>query len=353
MWQQANKLLSRMWPSWNDARPIFVHGCWRTGSTYVWSKFREDPAYRCYYEPLHEALLEGRSADFERAFSVPGFYKSVGHPQQKQHYFAEYPLRITGGVESFEKRLPYEQYCLEVGQEDKGLTAYVDYLMQHAKQLEQRPMLQFNRGLLRSRWLRNKFNSIDILVLRRPGNVWRSMTAQAMDYYPVKIAYIVGQNRDHRFFAPLAERFQVPCLISKDLNTESQCYRDWAAENESALYALFYYFYALTFLYNIAEADVVLDLDAISESGSVRLVVESQLRKLRIPLNLSDCRPQKHSECEPQQVVQQRQVVELLKEAVLPELSLPAHEIHRVSRFLNQDLQGLLCEFPSSTRRAA
>ncbi len=352
MWQQVQRMLTRVWPG-NDARPVFVHGCWRTGSTYVWSKFRANPAYRCYYEPLHEALLKGRSEDFKQAFSAPGFYQSVGHPQQPKHYFSEYPLQPEGGVAHFEKRLSYERYCLDENDQDTGLEAYVSYLIDHAREHEQRPILQFNRGLLRSRWLRKRFNSLDVLVLRRPGNVWRSIKVQALDYYAVKIACIVGQNREHRYFSSVADRFEVPSFKSENAAEECQFYCQWAAAREDVLYSLFYYFYSLTFLYNLSVADAVLDLDAISESVTVRLAVQSQLRSLRIPLDMSDCRPQKHVAASEGHAVQQQQMIALLKTVVMPELALAPAAINQASQVLNEDLRELLGQFSMRVARAA
>ena len=42
--------------------PVFLHCMWRTGSTFIFGKFRENPRYRCFYEPLNEALatLKGK-----------------------------------------------------------------------------------------------------------------------------------------------------------------------------------------------------------------------------------------------------------------------------------------------------
>src|SRR5262249_21846978 len=35
---------------------VFLHGGWRCGSTYIWSRFRDCAGTLCFYEPFHEIL---------------------------------------------------------------------------------------------------------------------------------------------------------------------------------------------------------------------------------------------------------------------------------------------------------
>ena len=59
--------------------PIFIHAWWRSGSTYIWSKLRENKSCRCYYEPLHEKIADLNVAavkaspdiDVSRALKTP------------------------------------------------------------------------------------------------------------------------------------------------------------------------------------------------------------------------------------------------------------------------------------------
>jgi hypothetical protein len=352
MWEQVRGLLKGAFWKTDHTRPIFVHGCWRTGSTYVWSKYRTNEAFRCYYEPLHEALLSTKSGDFEAAFSGQGFYESVGHPQQATHYFSEYPIQPAGGVAHFERGLSYQRYCLDEKDSDDALETYVAHLIECAAESGQRPLLQFNRGLLRSRWLSKQFNSLNVLILRRPWNVWRSFQTRA-NYYGTMLCCIIGQNQAHRFFAPLAKTFDVPCFIGNSMAEEEAFYGAWASDREDVQYSLFYYFYALTFLYNAGIVDAVLDLDAISESTNARVQTERSLCRLRIPLDLSDCNPKKYQPAVPGRAEEEQRMLTLLKDHLGSELTASASVVSRASVVLNRDLQAVLHHFQRRRALAA
>ena len=74
----------------NTQRPVFIHSQFRTGSTWLWNKFRQDARNCCYYEPFHQDLvkLEPRrpylwSHDQETT-------RALRHPDLDKNYLAEY-----------------------------------------------------------------------------------------------------------------------------------------------------------------------------------------------------------------------------------------------------------------------
>src|SRR5689334_15510805 len=112
-------------------RPVFIHAMWRTGSTYVWKKFRDQAQYRAYYEPLNELLARSRKTFVAAASSQAA--EKLRHPALKDFYFAEFPFTPGGGVEFFEKALSYERYALEPQAEDEPLHRYINNLLAHAE----------------------------------------------------------------------------------------------------------------------------------------------------------------------------------------------------------------------------
>jgi hypothetical protein len=65
-------------------RPIFIHAIWRTGSTYIWKKFREQGRYRSYFEPLHELLLRSQEEiELLQPSSITARYR---HPHIDRFY---------------------------------------------------------------------------------------------------------------------------------------------------------------------------------------------------------------------------------------------------------------------------
>src|ERR1700761_3229311 len=90
--------------------PIFIHSLFRSGSTYLFHKFRSTDNFYCYQEPCNEALI-----DLDR--NPDGFMKSPGydsrllrHPTLTAPYFYEsYCIRdrLKG---LFKKSFSYEDY---------------------------------------------------------------------------------------------------------------------------------------------------------------------------------------------------------------------------------------------------
>ena len=99
--------------------PIFIHAWWRSGSTYVWLKLRENASARCYYEPLHEKIARLDLASVE-AGPEAGISEALRHPSAKENYFAEFAdLLRSGGLRYFPE-LAYDRYFLTPGQADAG-----------------------------------------------------------------------------------------------------------------------------------------------------------------------------------------------------------------------------------------
>ena len=275
--------------------PIFVHGMWRTGSTYFWEKFRRDPAYRAYLEPLHEMLCRATEADLRR--SVPPSVASVlRHPHVDEYYFAEYRVRPEGGVPFFEKYFSYEKYSLDSGASDEPLRAYISSLLETAWQARQQPVLQFNRALLRSGWLRENFPGYSILLLRRPSAIWRSFLSFESLYFVTATCMIVGQNRSDPVLADIARRYEVPFYIGETYEQDTCVYYEFAKENRERLYPLFFEFFLYASAFAARYADCVIDMDAVSESGYAREFVEFQMKQAGLSISLADCRMPKSRE---------------------------------------------------------
>ena len=72
----------------NTGKVLLINGIWRAGTTYIWSKVRENLDWRCYYEPLHEVLSvyhPSRNDDNLR----DEVWKMMRHPAMTQGYFDE------------------------------------------------------------------------------------------------------------------------------------------------------------------------------------------------------------------------------------------------------------------------
>ena len=66
--------------------PVFIHSLFRTGSTYIWLKFRNNEQYYCYYEPFHE-VLSILTRDVSNLLNEDLARDVLGHPAIKKRYF--------------------------------------------------------------------------------------------------------------------------------------------------------------------------------------------------------------------------------------------------------------------------
>jgi hypothetical protein len=274
-------------PSKSDRRPIFIQAMWRTGSTYVWKKFREQPRYRAYYEPLHECLVHSQGQVL--SLSGPDKQAALRHPPSDNHYFVEYPFTPEGGVEYFQKPFSYQRYCLQETEEDADLRRYVGNLIGYAASKEQTPVLQFNRGLLRAGWLARNFHSVQILVLRNPLDVWKSFTRFEGRPFETYLCTLLGQNQDKSPVSHLPSWLEFPRDVCDTFEQECSSYLPFAAANKELLYPSFFDFYLLSIVHCAQFADCILDLGGITRSSSIRKAATDRLRELGIEINLEDC----------------------------------------------------------------
>lgn len=150
--------------------PIWIHGSWRTGSTYVWGKFRGHPDYFAYYEPFHEVLETLSLDDIARTTTTawPSHHPDIGAP-----YYAEYrPLVETIGVKGFEFPFSYINFFLHADPLP-AQKRYLDGLLAHAAG-RGRPVFGFCRSWGRVGWFKRHFAGTHIALTRDPLALWRS-----------------------------------------------------------------------------------------------------------------------------------------------------------------------------------
>lgn len=343
-------------------RPVFIQAMWRTASTYVWRKFRAQPGYRCYYEPLHEMLIKPR----EQVLSVgdEGRTSGLRHPPIDRPYFAEFPFAREGGVKFFEKSLSYQRYCLRERDKDEVLQRYINNLIAHASRQKQRPVLQFNRGLLRTGWLTRKFSPVNILVLRKPANVWKSFLSFPDGAFVGVLCIVLGQNKANWPLSCLPDWLDLPCRIGATIEDDYAAYSSICVELTSRMYASFFDFYLASTLHSARYADCILDVDELSVNPSARAAAQRRLREFGIEMDFSDCSVPSYC----LETAQEREWIayedfarRFLRARLAADLMLPRRAFHShrpmLGRYFSQLLGAFVCETPSkliiSPQRAA
>lgn len=327
--------------------PIFIHSMWRTGGTYLWSKFRSDCCYRAYYEPFHEALLSMADPKTSTETQVLASTPFVRHPSLNAPYFVEYPFRSEGGVEFFDRSFPYARYCLDEQSSHECLQRYLTHLMAFANDKQQVPVFKFTRSLLRSRWLAARYRSRNLLVLRKPLDVWRSFRDQGM-YYMTAVCQIISVNYAHPLLAQLVSAYDIPHGDEIMVGNEWRVCREYAVNNWLDLYGIFYQFYLITCIYNLELADCVVDMNTLSECTQGRDRTARRLADLGIRMSFDDAAMPAHtdlSRSEREWLSHEADLRKKVAAGVQRHLRLSQATLNAHHEYLSPYFRGVLAEF--------
>lgn len=190
------------------APPIILHGLWRSSSTYVWSKFRENEGLRCFAKPFHHSLAkpaEDLTKDFSQAANRFGFTNI------KRSYYDEYDAG-PNGVHGYNWRFTVENYAMDQHAQNPTMEEYLTGLIQKSRNQSQRPVLKFNRGVLRAQWLNEKLSAQSLYINRSPTKIYESYKRLASDktsYYLACLSGIIGVNSDHPLFQEIADHLNI------------------------------------------------------------------------------------------------------------------------------------------------
>lgn len=252
---------------------IYIHSLFRTGSTYLWNRFRQDKRYYCYYEPLHQFLTKVTADNIRHIMT--GNYKSVHHPELDKYYLYEYkPLLKEGltGIPFFRKSFSFENFCLSGS--IPGLEQYLDYLIDGAG--DRIPVMQFNRSAFRIKWFKDHYpDTLNIYLLREPRDQWQSYfelyNRTGYRGFFVMDLIIPSINKDSREYRLLAEMLPLIDFHDEKQDKEDEFYRvilDSYSDEEK--YLLFYYTWFKALIENVLHADVIMNINLLSTNPAYR-----------------------------------------------------------------------------------
>lgn len=268
-------------------RPIFIHAGLRSGSSYVWTKFRDNPAVMAFYEPFSEDL--GRATRQFLLTHGPHSWRS-GHTETAPYYKEYEPLLDSqGGICGFSPSFSYENYFLNnVDLPDQR--RYLQSLIDLAGRQDKTAVLGFCRSLGRSAWMKRFFpDAVHIVMIRNPVDQWLSgynfFKSTQNPYFLMNPLWCMRHPGDNKYIKEQCER------LGKALSQPSL--------GASMLYEIFLHVYGSGTLSALAHADLVFDIDLLSRSSLYRHSIESRLSKITgIELDFSDVRMIGHSPSE-------------------------------------------------------
>jgi hypothetical protein len=268
--------------------PLFVHAWFRSGSTYIWSKLRNDEKLICYYEPFHEVLGEKTLREQIENHKPSETSLSLRHPVQGRHYFYEYSKLLEEHRLNFSPELSYEDYFLPEHQQDVPRAKYVQTLISHAADVNRLPVLCFCRSQMRSVWIRRNFSGSHIAQIRDPLAQYESFKVQP--YFRttmVRIALDLRRSHPGCFsHVPNVERFGAAFEKRKSLPAE-QLYEYFLKPDD--FLGMFLFVWLLSAIQSASDSDLLLDIDCLSVDGSYRVFVQEWFAELGCVIDLSDC----------------------------------------------------------------
>ncbi len=281
-----------------EKKPIFIHSLFRTGSTYLWNKFRQDGRYYCYYEPFNQIIGELNTNNPAPLSGDENITTLMRHPILNRDYLFEYqPLCTEGpiGIPYFKKSFSFDNFCNnETNPEQKK---YVDFLIENTG--GKIPLLQFNRSALRIGWFKKYYaSSLHMYLVRNPFDQFCSYLSmaeeQGLDIFLIMDLITTGVNRNKGIFRELARHIPL-------LEYHGQCFRDEEFVYRQLLpiysteekYFIFYYIWFAALVENLLNSSLILNINFLSSSAPYRAKFNQHLQTYHIDnMDFSDCKIQ-------------------------------------------------------------
>ncbi|MEM8833645.1 MAG: hypothetical protein AAGB32_03785 [Pseudomonadota bacterium] len=248
----------------HSQRPIFLHGLWRSGSTFIWSEFRKNPNTYCYLEPLHHRFSHLTK---KRVFrDTPSVNKGNNHPVMEQPYFFELiPLINFRGVKNHSSRLAFEKFFLNENDTYPALEKYISTLVDHGHKENKIPVLGFNRTPFRIAWLQKKFPSWNIHLDRHPFDIWCSYETHYQKKNPTFYVHwlrTIEKNQDHPVFSCLKDFITTRTTIEKLLRHPKKFYVSTIPDIPiKDRYLMVFVIWLGTILHALTYADDIFDIN--------------------------------------------------------------------------------------------
>lgn len=245
-----------------------MHTGWRTAGTWIWSRLREHPQCRGFYEPLHEMLPEVTAAGIEAMDSRS--WNSL-HTETAPYFMEYLPLlRPRGGVTGARAEFAFDRYFLDPDAEQYDLRRYLRRVWAAGREGGRLPVLKFTRSLGRVGWLRRQFpEAAHVVVLRQPWaqfrSAWRCLVADGNPYFLAAPIVVLARNAGDPAVAALVRALDLPVSPTADpapMAHVREIYRLVPGMPAAALYGFAFALWLLGLGRGLPAADFALDGDA-------------------------------------------------------------------------------------------
>ena len=267
----------------NDVRPaVFIHSSFRTGSTWLWSKFRENQGCYCYYEIFNEILA---GINFKNILQSAADWNS--HHPRGAPYFAEFSplLDKADGIAGFDLEMAFDDFFLNSESDIDRIRraeAYLASLVNLAQHNHKTPVLSCTRSIGRAKLIRESIGGTHILIRRSLLNQWFSYSHQKLNgnnYFVNSIIHTVKAEDGDTFILTLL-----------DILEDNQISEDKFGEDDDTILIVFLCLHIYLYAKHRDDFDVSIDF----RNGSSRSDLDAATRLLtevtQLRVDLSDYR---------------------------------------------------------------
>jgi hypothetical protein len=268
-----------------NKHPIFIHSLFRAGSTYLFKVFRRsEHGYWCYQEPLHELAFFCRE-------NPSGLQEDHGeekvrllrHPQIEGSYFKELKEVWPVWKDVINEQIIYDAYFSGVN-ENIGI-AYWRVLADAA---HGRPVFQECRTAGRIGAINSQIGGSHIYLWRNPWDQWWSY--KVAPYFDVANQLIIHARHAPQPVQNMLTTLDLSVYKNEDLAGAFAFYGERPLTSEQS-YLVFYLLWCLALREGMAHADLMLNIDHLSDSAAYQSEIQVRLRGIGISgIDISDCR---------------------------------------------------------------
>jgi hypothetical protein len=256
--------------------PIFIHSLFRSGSTYIFNVFRRaDAGYWCYQEPLHEITFFSRENPEGLQSDQGGEkIKLLRHPKLEKSYFLELIETWPAWKDSIQEHFVYDAYFSKK-QRETGVQFW-ESLISAAKG---RPVFQECRTSGRIKAIKNALGGNHIFLWRNPWDQWWSYKVNG--YFDTINQLIIHASDPPAPVRGMLAGLGLPRYKNCDLSGALAFYGERPLTSEQS-YLIFYMLWCLALKEGIECADLLFNIDRLSESTIYQNEVQVELSRMGI-----------------------------------------------------------------------
>jgi hypothetical protein len=268
----------------DDKKIIFIHSLFRSGSTYIFNVFRRSAErYWCYQEPLNEAAFYAKT---DSNSLISDFYKEnvriLRHPSETACYFSELHEVWEAWKDIVTDFSSYNAYFAPKNG-DIGI-AYLEALVSSSKG---RPVFQECRSAGRIKEFCQALGGFHIYLWRNPWDQWWSY--KVTPYFDAANQIIINACEPPEAVQILRRSLQLEDYQADEIATALSHFMQNPMSSEES-YCVFYLLWCLGLYEGIKNANMLLNIDQLSDSDDYRTKILSQLSEQNIDgLSFDDC----------------------------------------------------------------